>query len=55
METERVQRNFELDTDQAEWLRVKAFEQRTSQAEIVRDLLEREMKKEGKRDEQVRA
>ena len=36
--------NFTLSTDQDEWLRQQAFEQRASKADIVRGLLDRAMK-----------
>ena len=35
----RVQRNFLLTTDQAEWLREHAFRTRRPQAEVVREAL----------------
>ncbi len=38
--------NFTLSTDQDEWLRRKAFEQRASKADIVRGLIDRAMKGE---------
>lgn len=38
--------NFTLSTDQDEWLRQQAFEQRVSKADIVRGLIDRAMKED---------
>lgn len=43
--TKHIVKNFALEEDQAEWLRVYAFEQRRTQADVVREALDAYRKK----------
>jgi len=46
---ETINRNFALPKRQAEWLRVTAFEQRTSQAQLVREAIDDLIRKYARR------
>lgn len=48
-----VVKNFALTEEQSEWLRRRAYEERRTQAEIVREAIDRQRKRTERADERA--